>query len=73
MGVVVAKLNAIRVANITGDIPQNINFAINVGVARAFLDSQNVPYELDSESVDKTTVQIFADARQFTVLVICFQ
>ena len=73
VGVVVAKLNAIRVANITGDIPQNINFAINVGVARAFLDSRNVPYELGSESVDKTTVQIFADARQFTVMVICFQ
>jgi hypothetical protein len=29
IGVVSSKLDAIRVADITGDIPQNINFAIS--------------------------------------------
>ena len=30
MGVVVAKLNALAIARLTGDIPQNVNFAIKV-------------------------------------------
>ncbi len=34
MGVVVSKLNAIRLAKITGDIPQNVNFAIHANVLR---------------------------------------
>ena len=39
VGVVVAKLDAIRVARSTGDIPQNVNFALSVReTARAFLD-----------------------------------
>ena len=33
MGVVVSKLDAIKAAMITGDIPQNVNFAINTKVA----------------------------------------
>ena len=32
IGVVVSKLNAIKAASITGDIPQNVNFAIKTGV-----------------------------------------
>ncbi len=29
----------------TGDIPQNVNFAVSAWSARAFLDAYNVPYE----------------------------
>ena len=29
IGVVVAKLDAVRVAQITGDVPQNVNFAVH--------------------------------------------
>ncbi len=45
VGVVVGKLNAIKVARLTGDIPQNINFGISAGTARTFLDAYGVPYE----------------------------
>ena len=38
IGVVVAKLNAIEVAKVTGDIPQNVNFAIKSDVLIGFLD-----------------------------------
>ncbi len=51
MGVVVSKLDAIRLAKITGDIAQNVNFAINVNVLRAFLDANSVDYH--SASSDK--------------------
>jgi hypothetical protein len=37
VGVVVGKLNAGKVAAATGDLPQNVNFAIKAAVARAML------------------------------------
>lgn len=46
VGVVVAKLNAVAIAQVTGDIPQNINFAINGAVAKAFLDAHGIDYEV---------------------------
>jgi len=45
MGVVVAKLNAVAIARITGDIPQNVNFAIKVTTLVNFLESNNIAYE----------------------------
>jgi hypothetical protein len=42
VGVVVAKLNALKIASATGDIPQNVNFAIKACVAQAFLDAHDV-------------------------------
>jgi S1-C subfamily serine protease len=45
MGVVVAKLNALAIARITGDIPQNVNFAIKVGTLVGFLEANKIAYE----------------------------
>lgn len=45
MGVVVAKLNALAIARITGDIPQNVNFAIKVGTLVNFLEANKIAYE----------------------------
>jgi S1-C subfamily serine protease len=45
IGVVVSKLNAVAIARITGDIPQNVNFAIKVTTLVNFLESNNVAYE----------------------------
>ncbi|MBR0645099.1 S1C family serine protease, partial [Plastoroseomonas hellenica] len=42
VGVVVSKLNAQRIAQRTGDIPQNVNFAVKGAEAIAFLREQNV-------------------------------
>src|SRR5262249_43101889 len=39
VGVVVGKLNAIAVAEATGDIPQNVNFAVSLGTLQSFLDA----------------------------------
>ena len=35
VGIVTAKLNAMRIARFTGDVPQNVNFALKAEVARA--------------------------------------
>lgn len=42
VGVVVAKLDAGRVAEITGDIPQNVNFAVRGETAQLFLTRNGV-------------------------------
>jgi uncharacterized protein len=42
VGIVVSKLNALSVASATGDVPQNVNFAIKASVALAFLETQKV-------------------------------
>ena len=47
VGIVTAKLDAALVARFTGDIPQNVNFALKAEVARTFLDSNGIAYQTD--------------------------
>src|SRR5262249_58217041 len=44
VGVGSAKLHALRILKATGDIPQNINFAMKTGALRDFVDNSAVPY-----------------------------
>lgn len=45
MGVVVSKLNAVAFARLTGDIPQNVNFAIKATTLVNFLEAHGIAYE----------------------------
>src|SRR5262249_37901666 len=47
VGVVVGKLNALKMAEVIGDIPQNVNFAVRLGTLQSFLNANDVPYVLD--------------------------
>lgn len=73
VGVVAAKLDAIKVARATGNIPENINFAIKVGALRDFLDNSVVLYRTsDRPDIErKETAEIAKDARGFTLLISC--
>ncbi len=73
VGVVVAKLDAIRLARATGDIPQNVNFAVSEGTARAFLDAQDVPYETAPSTDSLKPAGVAAKARKFTVPLECWK
>ena len=42
VAVVVSKLNALRIAKVTSDIPQNVNFAIKSLIAMGFMEAGNV-------------------------------
>ena len=44
IGVVVAKLDALKIAERVGDLPQNVNFAIRGDVVRGFLEANNVVF-----------------------------
>lgn len=75
VGVVVEKLDAVEVARRTGDVPQNVNFAINEATARAFLDNNHVPYKTSRwwGFVSKDSTSIADDASKFTVVVQCWR
>ena len=71
IGVVSSKLNAVKVAGLTGDIPQNVNFAISSNAVRAFLDAKGVNYKEVGRDADLRGEQIASRASGFTVLVEC--
>ena len=71
VGMVAAKLNALEVARATGDIPQNINFAIKTGSIRDFLDNSVVPYETAEPKDEFKTAEIAQAARGYTLLISC--
>lgn len=75
VGVVVQKLNAVKVAKLTGDVPQNVNFAINESTARAFLDSNQVQYKTGHwwNIAQKDLTEIAEDARNYTMVVECWK
>jgi S1-C subfamily serine protease len=71
VGMVAGKLNALGVLRATGDIPQNINFAIKTGVIRDFLDNSVVAYETSAPGAELKTSEIADAARAWTLLITC--
>ena len=73
VGVVVARLDALKMVDLTGALPQNVNFAISEGAVRAFLDAHDVPYDTAPSITPMSGADIAAKAKTFTVLVECWQ
>jgi S1-C subfamily serine protease/regulator of sirC expression with transglutaminase-like and TPR domain len=73
VAVVVSKLNALRIAKLTsGDIPQNVNFAIKSLIAMSFLEANNIGITpAGAAGTALETTQIAERARQFTVQIAC--
>ncbi len=74
IGVVVSKLNAARIAEMTGgDIPQNVNFAVKGTEALAFLRANGVqPRVASGSGADKRNTEIGQVANPSTVHVLCY-
>lgn len=74
LGVVVSKLNALRVAMATGDVPQNVNFAIDGSVARAFIEAQGIELPEPAYARRPGPAQDAPErARGFTLLLECWR
>jgi hypothetical protein len=73
VGVVVGKLNAVKVAEVIGDIPQNVNFAVSLGTLQSFLNANNILYALDDSTATKTPADITDEATRYTVLLECLR
>jgi hypothetical protein len=71
IGVVTGKLNAARIARVTGDIPQNVNFALKAEVARSFLDGKGIAYQKAASDQQLSAADVGDVARPFTVYIRC--
>jgi S1-C subfamily serine protease len=72
VGIVTAKLDY-RVARYTGDIPQNVNFALKVEVARTFLDSKGIAYQTAHSEQQLSPADVGDLVRPSTVHIKCEQ
>jgi S1-C subfamily serine protease len=73
VGVVVTKLNARIVAEETGDLPQNVNFALKGEIARGFLEQLAVHYRTAASTAHLSNADVGDIGRRVTVLVACYR
>jgi S1-C subfamily serine protease len=75
VAVVSLTLDDSKMSKLTGQVGQNVNFAVNGQTVRAFLDTNNVPYETGGGffSSDQSNVEIAEQARKWTVLMECWK
>lgn len=73
VGVVVSKLNAVKMAQLTGDIPQNVNFAVSPLTLQGFLDANGVDYQTAPSNKNLSTADVADIAKKYTVLVECWK
>jgi S1-C subfamily serine protease len=75
IGVVSSKLNAARIHEITGDIPQNVNFAIKATLAWGLLDAVGVEFQQQqiepAAPMPKVVAAIANEARDFVMKIEC--
>ena len=72
-GIVTYKLNAARELKATGDISQNVNFALKTSVLRAFLDSNGVKYAHTDSTAAQAAADVGNDAAKYTGIIGCYK
>ena len=71
IGVITAKLDALAVAKRTGDVPQNVNFAVRADVLEAFLQTNKIPYDVAVTDSQLAVADVAETAKQASVRVEC--
>ncbi len=72
VGTVVAKINAIKLARITNDLAENINFAIKSSIVTSFLEANGISFRTGSLGNDTLSPpDLAARASGFSVSVEC--
>ena len=71
IGVVVSKLDALKMAAAAGDLPQNVNFAIRGEVMRAFLETHQVNFPVSRSNAKLENTDIASQGAAVTVRVRC--
>ncbi len=73
IGVVVSKLNALKLAERVGDLPQNVNFAIRGEFVRHFLEASRIDFAASSDSAALENTEIASRGAAVTVRVRCLR
>jgi hypothetical protein len=71
VGVITSKLDALAMAKRTGDIPQNVNFAVKTEVLEAFLRTNKVAYDVAVTDRQLSVADVGDIAKDATVKIIC--
>jgi serine protease Do len=71
IGIVVSKLDAAKVSQLTGDIPQNVNFAIKSAEVVRFLRGNGINPIVGKESAPLKTETIASSGQSVTIQLIC--
>lgn len=71
IGIVSSKLNAMKIAGQTGDLPQNINFAIKSELARKFLENYSVTYATGQANAPMSAADVGERIKRVTVFIEC--
>lgn len=71
VGIISSKLDAMKIADKTGDLPQNVNFAIKAELARQFLTDNGVAYETAPAGTPLSPADVGDIMRKATVFVEC--
>ncbi len=71
VGIVVSKLDVMRAAAVTGDMAQNVNFAVKPEVVKMFLDANGVRMNSSDASIRLEGEDLAQRAREFTVKIEC--
>ena len=60
---------------LTGQVGQNVNFAVNGQTVKSFLNANKVPYKTGGSlfKMEKSNADIADEARKWTVLVECWK
>ena len=73
MGVVESKLDRIKAAKATGDIPENVNFAVHSSIVTSLLDSYTISYDIGSFDKERSVAEIVAAAAEAVVVIECIK
>jgi len=73
VGVVVAQLNKLKVAEAIGSMPENVNFGIKASTVRQFLTASGLPTKWSGRSTSMSTKNLAKIAKNQTVMVVCNQ
>jgi S1-C subfamily serine protease len=73
IGVVVSKLDALKLAERLGDLAQNVNFAVRGDTVRAFLEAQHVDFSVSDHAARLENTELASRGAAMTVRVRCLR
>jgi peptidoglycan hydrolase-like protein with peptidoglycan-binding domain/uncharacterized protein YecT (DUF1311 family) len=73
VGIVSGRINDLAVAEATGTLPQNINFAIKSATIREFLDAHRIDYLVGPSETKLDPADVGEKATKSTVMVECYK
>lgn len=71
VGVVSSKLNALKIAQASGDLVQNVNFALKASIVANFLDTNRIKYVAGSAISILKSEDLADQARSMSVFILC--